>query len=47
MSAHTIDVDDLAQGIGRHGAARNYNNFLDESIAGGSTQGIGFVPGDL
>jgi hypothetical protein len=46
MSAQTIDVDDIALGIGSRGPGRNYNNFLDESIEGGpSTQSVGFVPG--
>ena len=47
MSAHTIDVDELGA-IGVHGTARNFNNFLDESINGGpSNQSVGFVPGEL
>ena len=39
-SQSTIDVEDIAIGIGANGPQRNMNNFLDESIGGPSTKSM-------
>ena len=38
-SHSTIDVDDIAIGVGNSGPT-NFNNFLDETLGGPSTQSV-------